>query len=145
MKYKINIDRNLDEDLIVINAKEYYDIVEKLTMVIEEKQIKKIQGTIDKEVYFIETTKIEYFYTSGQKVFAKVDSKDYEVKRKIYELEALLTDDFFKINQGVIGNIKKIVSVKALLNGTLEIKFESGSKEFASRRNVTILRRKLGV
>ena len=52
---------------------------------------------------------------------------------------------FVKIEQGVVANTAKIKKVKPLFNGTMEILFFSGRKQYASRRSVAEIKRRLGI
>lgn len=146
MIIKIIIDETLNEDEAVLTINKMTGSIEDAVRTLTGEYLSKINGVNDREIFMIDVDRIEYFFTFGQKVLFKSEGKEYEVKYKVYELESMLAPtSFVKINQGVLANIDRMKSVRTLINGTMEVTFLSGSKEYVSRRNVSLLRKTLEV
>ncbi len=79
---------------------------------------------------------IEYFSSYGDKVYANINSEEYTVKYRLYELKELLQDNFIYINQSVLANINMIDHFEATIGGALMVVFKSGYKDYISRRQV---------
>ncbi len=146
MKIRFDIDETINETEVIIRCKSKTSETERIISFFNEFENIKIQGFLNKEICFIDPHNIEYFYTENKRIYTELDEEKYEIKYKIYELEAMLSDiGFVKIEQGVVANIAKIKKVKPLFNGTMEILFFSGRKQYASRRSVAEIKRRLEI
>ena len=145
MKIRIVIDQTLEEDEIVLSVKQMSGSIDEVVRELNADTPLKINGICERETHLVAIADIEYFFTGGQKVFFKACGREFEVKQKIYELENTLPANFVKINQGVIANTGKMKSVRTLINGTMEVTFLGGGKEYVSRRSVALLRKALEV
>ncbi len=146
MNIKIKTDNTLGTDEIIISANTATEELKAIAHLIANYTSNKIPAFREKDIILLNIMDIEYFYTDGKKVCVDIRSGKYDVKYKIYELENILPGDVFvKIEQGVIANIKKIKNIKLMLNGTMQINFLSGNTQYASRRCVSEIKRRLGV
>ena len=73
-----------------------------------------------------------------------LDGGKFHVKMRLYELEALLSDDFVKINQSTVANITKVSSFGVSPGASLTVFFKNGHKDYVSRRQVKAVKKKLG-
>lgn len=106
----------------------------------------KIWGTLNKESYIIDPMDIYYIETIDNKVFAYTLDKIYELNYKLYILEKLLPKkNFFRVSKSMILNISKIISVKSLLNGKMQVKLDNNENVIISRSYVGLFKEKLGV
>lgn len=106
----------------------------------------KIWGTLNKESYIIDPIDIYYIETIDSKVFAYTIDKIYELNQKLYVLEKLLPKKhFFRVSKSMILNISKIISIKSLLNGKLQVKLNNNENVIISRNYVGLFKEKLGV
>ena len=146
MKIRFDIDKTINETEVIIRCKCKTSETEKIISFFNELENIKIQGFLNKEICFISPCDAEYFYTENKRVYTDLGNDKYEIRHKIYELEAMLSNfGFVKIEQGVVANTAKIKKVKPLFNGTMEILFFSGRKQYASRRSVAEIKRRLGI
>lgn len=88
---------------------------------------------------------IECFYTQKDRVYAVSKNKVYSVKKRLYELYELSKDSFVYINQGCLGNINKISRFDVSIGGSLLVVFNSGYKDFVSRRRVKEIKERMGL
>ena len=125
MKVEIQIDNNLKENKIVIQAKEMTeeisDLMKKLLA-----QKEKITVYLGEETYFLKEDEIESVYSSDGKVFVKTKDHKFQSKSRLYELEqALSASNFIRISNSEIVNFDKVQNINTKLTGTIVINFFS--------------------
>ena len=87
-----------------------------------------------------------YFESIEEHVFAYCTHDVYEVKKKLFELEELLSPlDFVRCSKSLVVNMEKIDYLSPLFSGKLEAHLKNGEKLVISRKYVQNLRAKLGV
>ena len=89
--------------------------------------------------------KVYYFESVDKRTFVYTKDKCYETKYRLYELEGMLTYDFFRCSKAMIINIKKIASVKAEFNARMRAVLLNGEEVIISRNYVKDLKGKLGL
>ena len=146
MKVELKTDPNIKEPFAVITTPEITKEIFEVKEFLEAKADKRITVYSEGENYLIEPDDIYYFFTEGKKIFCKTESEFFEVKYKIFEIEEKFCYfKFVKLSQGVVANISKIKNIKVLFNGTMEVRFVNGDMQYASRRSVSEIKRRLGV
>lgn len=93
----------------------------------------------DDEIRVLNLEEVACFITDDNKVYAYINKDKYLVKKRIYELEELLDNSFLKINQGCLANIKQIEKFVATIQGSLDVIFKNGYREYVSRRQLHIV------
>lgn len=84
------------------------------------------------------------FYAQGSKVFAQGEEGTYVIPKKLYELEnELAASEFLRISKSEIINIRKIRRVDMNMVGTIKVIMIDETETYASRRNVTRLKKAL--
>lgn len=102
---------------------------------------KKIMGKSGSRFYIINPEDIYYLKADLDEVIIKTKEADVYVRRKIGEMEKLLsTPNFFRVHRSYIVNIDKIKSMRSVEQSKLEISFngissvvttsKDGAKEF---------------
>ena len=100
------------------------------------------EGTL----YPVAAEEAECFYTSGGRVEARLKNGEvFSCRERIFELEEKLGRNFVKVNQGAGGNLDCVKCFSLLFNGTMEVCFFSGAKEYVSRRTVGKIKKILGI
>ena len=89
--------------------------------------------------------RVYYFESVDKRTFVYTKDKCYETKYRLYELEGMLTYDFFRCSKAMIINIKKIASVKAEFNARMRAVLLNGEEVVISRNYVKDLKGKLGL
>lgn len=143
MKLRIVIDPNRDEE-IVINAREKSHLVCEIEELVKNHSVDLI-GYTENETVKLDLNDVYCFYTEDNKVFALMENEKYRLKSRLYQLEENLSDNFVKINQSCIANIKKIDRFKATVGGSLTVVFKNGYVDFVSRRNLKNVKERLGL
>ena len=143
MKLRIVIDPNRDEE-IVINAHEKSHLVCEIEELVKNHSVDLI-GYTENETVKLDLNDVYCFYTEDNKVFALMENEKYRLKSRLYQLEENLSDNFVKINQSCIANIKKIDRFKVTVGGSLTVVFKNGYVDFVSRRNLKNVKERLGL
>lgn len=143
MKYSLIIDKNKEEEVIVI-AHERHELVEKIEKLVFNND-KELTGYLDDEIIILDISKIACFISSDNNVYALVGENRYRVKKRLYQIEEILDGDFIKINQSCIANINQISRFKASFNGFLEVIFKNGYKDYVSRRELKNVKGRMGI
>lgn len=146
MIFKLQIDKNCEESVtaLVHERTALIDEIERLVM--QESVSDQISGYIEDEIIMLDIKQVECFYVEADKTFASyADGKNYLVKKRLYELEAILPGDFEKINKSALANWKKISKFKVQLSGAVDAEFMSGHTDYISRRCFSDLRKRYGL
>ena len=81
----------------------------------------------------------------AEKVFAMTSDGRYQLKGRLYQIEDMLSDNFIKINQSCVANIKMIKRFDASISGQLTVYFQNGYRDYVSRRNIKAVKQKFGL
>ncbi len=142
MNLEIFIDKTKDEKVLVY-AQEKNEIVKEIERIVKQSNSELI-GYKDNEAKKLSLFDVNCFISENNKVYALTDEK-LQVKLRLYQIEDELNDDFIKINQSCIANIRQIEKVQATFSGSLSVIFKNGYKDYISRRNLKIVKERLGV
>ena len=119
-----------------------------------EKTIKKlsenasqiISGYKDEKIEILEQTDLIRIYANSGKVVAVTDKGEYILRLRLYEIEnLLLTDQFIRISNSGIINLKKVNNFDLSFTGTIRVKLSNGLTTYVSRRYVPKLKKRLGI
>lgn len=143
MKFSFFIDKNREEEVIVY-AHEKTKLIDKIEALIAEDDF-ELTGYLDREAVKLDLADICCFTIENNKIYAVTGKEKYLLKTRLYQLEEKLSDNFIKINQSCIANIRKIRKFDASFSGTLTVVFKNGYKDYVSRRNVKKVKERLGL
>ena len=115
-----------------------------------DEQSKKILGKRGDKLYLIDISDIYYIKADLDEVIVRIKDADAYVRRKIGDLETLLSGkNFFRVHRSYIVNVDKIKSMKSVEQSKLQIFFDgideiiTSSKEGAKDFREYIERRSL--
>lgn len=146
MNVEIIIKSELKEPQVVIYTNEVTDEIQNIAHRISSSQNKVLTGTKNKKVFLIKNEDIYCFYSENQKIYAKTDKDNLEVKLRLYEIEKIYEGtSFIRISKSCIVNIDKVKSLDISYAGTIEIIFKNGYREFVSRRFISKIKKYLGI
>lgn len=143
MDCKVVIDKERKEE-VVIYAHEKTKLVEQIESLVLEDPIELI-GYKDREAVKLELSEVSCFIVEDNKIYAVCDSDKFIVKSRLYKLEEVLTENFVKINQSCIANIKKIKKFDASFSGSLLVVFQNGYTDYVSRRRLKNIKERFGL
>lgn len=142
MEIKIIIDKSADEKILVY-AHERNELIEEIEKIVYENNLDLV-GYKDNEAVKLNLINVNCFISENDKIFALADDK-YQVKQRLYQIENRLDDNFIRINQSCIANIRQIKKVQATFSGAFDVVFKNGYRDYISRRNLKSVKERLGV
>ena len=143
MKLQIVINPNRDEE-IIIYAHEKSSLVCEIEELVKSYSVDLI-GYTENETVKLNLNDIYCFFTEDNKVFALTENEKYRLKSRLYQIEESLSDNFVRINQSCIANIRQIKKVQATFSGAISVIFNNGYEDYISRRNLKSVKERLGV
>lgn len=111
-------------------------------------KIRKIQGTLDNRIYFIDAENVLYFESVDNRVFMYTFSAVYEVDKKLYELEEMLSHlDMIRINKAQILNIRHVLCILPSMysGGKITIELDNRERLVISRQYAPEFSRRIGI
>ena len=144
MKLELNIDEKVKETLVVVSANRIDKEVQNLINYIEYSS-EYLIGIVEDKASIIDIDEIIRVYIEDRKTFVVTLKDTYVVKKKLYEVENMVTRNFIKISQSEIANIKFIKNLDFSNTGTIVIKYKNSDISYVSRRMIKEFKLKLGI
>lgn len=144
MKVELNIDEKFKEILVTISTDKINDEVQELVNYIEYKE-DYLVGIADDQVSVLDISDIIRVFVEDRKVFVVTTKGKFIVRKKLYEMNNLLTKDFVKISQSEIANIKFIKNLDLSIRGTIVIVYKNSDISYVSRRLLKDFKTKLSL
>lgn len=143
MKYKLIIDKNVEEEIIAI-----VHAPSSLTQKIEDLVYSYsgddgIMGFRDDEIRKLKFQEIECITILDRKVIA-LDTKGshYRIQERLRDLEDVLPSYFIRINKSTLANEQRIQRFDTVFSGGVDAIFQCGYREYVSRRCFAEIRRR---
>lgn len=144
MKINIDIDENYDESSITIQTKEWTQELEEILHIIIKSKQQRLFGVDEDQTVLLEPQKIDFIHAEKRKIYAVVHDRRFEVRMKLYEVEDfLIPHGFMRFSKSVIGNLHRIERFELSFNGNLCVYFQSGNKEYITRKYVGAIKDRL--
>ena len=142
MKCKVFIDKNHEEE-VVIYSHQRNSLVEQIESLVDSQEL-EITGYKEQETVKLDLSEIFCFICEENKIYALTEKERFKIKLRLYQLEEKLPQNFVKLNQSCIGNVKKIQKFNASFGGSLSVEFKNGYKDYVSRRQLKIVKERFG-
>jgi DNA-binding LytR/AlgR family response regulator len=143
MKYKIIIDKDAEEEIIVIvhAPSALTGEIEDLVRNFSGEDF--IMGYREEEMRKLSFGEIECITVLDRKVIA-IDAKgnQYLLKDRLRDLEDILPSYFIRINKSALANEHRIQRFDAVFSGGVDAVFYCGYKEYVSRRCFAEIKRR---
>ena len=115
------------------DVKNILDKIKSFKVTVDES--KKILGKRGDKLYLIDISDIYYIKADLDEVIVKIKDADAYVRRKIGDLETLLSGrNFFRVHRSYIVNVDKIKSMRSVEQSKLEISFDGISEIVTSSK-----------
>lgn len=132
-----------ERELVDIRCYEETDSVREIADFVRSRQ-GQLSGMLEGRQYAIAVSEIMYIESVDNRTFIYTDSKVYESKQRIYELEDILKPKhFLRISKASLVNLMKIASVKPALGGRFSAVLSNGEEIIISRKYVADLKKTL--
>ena len=147
MRVELQIDANCEEPFAVLHISKLTPAVQEAIKILENEGIQRmITAQAEGKVFVIEPEMIEVIRTEGRELVLYSKSKErYLLSKPLYELEALLGNDFIRISKSAISNFRRIHHAEASFNGTMEVVMKNGIEEVITRSYKKQFKERLGV
>lgn len=146
MKVNVQIDVNQKEIEVIIKTPEMNETVNDILGKLSDDKPKILVGFLDDKVRILDENSIIRIYTTNKKVFAVTTTNDYLIKIPLYEvLERLNQNQFVRISNTEIVNLKEVIEFDLSFMGTICIKLTNGDTSYVSRRYVSQIKQTLGI
>ena len=143
MKYKLIIDKNVEEEIIAIvhSPSSLTEEIENLVYSFNGEDW--IMGYGDEEMRKLPFTEIECITILDRKVLAiDRNGKHYRIQDRLRDLEEILPSYFIRINKSTLANEHRILRFDASFSGGVDAIFQCGYQEYVSRRCFAEIRRR---
>lgn len=135
-----NVDISEKEQVII----ECYEVTEEVERIrlFAESSGQTLSGSIDGRLYSVNIGDIYYFEAVDERIFAYSESKVFEVRGRLYEIERRLSESsFLRCSKSTVINLMKIESVSPALNGRFTAYMKNGERIIISRQYVPALKK----
>lgn len=143
MKCKVVIGTD-NEEMVVVYARERTKFVDDIENFVLENSLELV-GYKEKSAIILNPHNVYCFVIEDGKTYAVTKDDKFLLKIRLYQVEEILTENFVKVNQSCIANVKKIDRFDATPYGSLNVVFKNGYIDYVSRRQLKIVKERLGV
>ena len=143
MKYKLILDKDAEEEIIVI-AHGPSSLTQQIEdLIFRYSGTESIMGYRDDEMRKLAFSEIECITILDRKVIA-VDTagRQYRIQERLRDLEAILPSYFIRINKSAIANEHRIARFDAAFSGSVDAVFQCGYRDYVSRRCFAEIKRR---
>ena len=143
MKYKLIINKNVEEEIIAIvhSPSSLTEQIENL--VCSFSGTDSIMGYRDDEMRKLAFQEIECITIIDRKVIAiDTHGSHYRIQERLRDLEDILPSYFIRINKSTLANEHRISRFDAVFSGGIDAIFACGYREYVSRRCFAEIRRR---
>ena len=146
MQVEIKIDDNCIEPKVIIITDKVTDEINDILNMLSSKTPEVITGFYNDLAEILSPDDIIRIFAEDGKIFASVNSKEYILRQRLYELEEQLNKySFVRISNSEIINLKKVRNFDLSLSGTICVTLSDGTATYVSRRYVSKIKQVLGL
>lgn len=146
MQVEFRIDETCTEPKVLVLASGMTDEVARLLRRLTAEAPPALSGFREGEAALLEPSDIVRVHTSGGRVVAVTTRGEYQLRQRLYELEARLDPAFFvRISHSEIINLRRTKGFDLSLAGTIRVTMDNGDTAYVSRRYVAKIRGILGL
>lgn len=146
MKVEIRISKDYEEDLAIIKTSKMTQEIEDAIDYLENIARSDVIAVRKKDhIAVLNPDEIYMIKSENKKIKVYTENKEYDINRRLYELENSLDDDFIRISKSTIVNIRKIDYVAPSLRGMMFIALKNGLKDNISRNYLREFKNKIGM
>jgi DNA-binding LytR/AlgR family response regulator len=146
MKVRVEFVDGLAEDEVLIRCAGVDDAVRKIQRYLSEQSLSDSKITFYKQnqEFYFPLSKVLFFETEGEHIYAHTAEDAYRIRYRLYELEKMLPRYFVRAAKSTIVNLTQVYSVTRNLTAPSLIQFIGSHKQvYASRYYSRELRRRL--
>lgn len=146
MQIEIKVDNSCKETKIIVVTDKITDEINTLIKKLAEDTPQLIAGIQKDMLKILDQHDIFRIYAINGKVYAETKDGEYLLRLRLYELEERLDkNDFVRISNSEIINLKKIKGFDLSYTGTICVSFLNDTVTYVSRRYVKKIKQVLGI
>lgn len=135
MKVNLFVSRDIEEPYADIHTNELTDNITKAMSILESDDSSEMLAVKKgSDIALLEFSDVYMFRVEDKQVKVYTESKEYQIKKALYQVEENLTSDFVRISKTTIVNLKKVERVAPSLKGMMFIQLKNGLKDNISRK-----------
>ena len=143
MKYKLIIDKSVEEEIIAIVHAPSSLTQQIENLVCSYSGVDSVMGYREEEMRKLAFQEIECITILDRKVIAiDTDGNHYRIQDRLRDLEDILPSCFIRINKSTLANEHRIARFDAAFSGGVDAVFRCGYREYVSRRCFGAIRRR---
>jgi len=145
MKIQVIIDEKISSEELIIKCNLTASEIDKIKCLVKSTlEDNKLILYKNREEYYMSTSEILFFETSGVLVYAHTINDAFVVKHKLYELESLLSPNFMRVSKSAIININHVSSInKSITSSSLVEFYHTHKSVYTSRMYLKVLCEKM--
>lgn len=146
MQVEIKIDNSCKEPKVIIITDKMTDEINNIIKKLSDEEPQIIAGFQKGILEILDQSNISRIYTVDGKVIALTDKGEYSLRLRLYELEERLNkNNFVRISNSEIINLKKVKSFDLSFTGTICVSMLDNTVTYVSRRYVAKIKQILGL
>ena len=135
MKVNLFVLSDIEEPYADIHTNELTDNITKAMSILESDDSNDMLAVKKgSDIALLEFSDVYMFRVEDKQVKVYTESKEYQIKKALYQVEENLTSDFVRISKTTIVNLKKVERVAPSLKGMMFIEPKNGLKDNISRK-----------
>ena len=146
MQIEIKVDPGCGEPRVVIVTDRITDEINALVKKLGQDPPQLLAGMQGDLLKILDQHDIFRLYAANGKVFAETEDGAYQLRLRLYELEGRLDqNDFVRISNSEIINLKKVKGFDLSYTGTICVSVQNHIVTYVSRRYVKKIKQVLGI
>ena len=146
MQVEIKIDDSYIEPKILILTAAMTEDVNLILKKLSGNTPQVMSGCKNEKIEVIEQEDLIRVYAGSGKVFAVTEKGEYTLRFRLYEIEERLNpNQFVRISNSEIINLKKVNNFDLSFTGTIRVELTNGTAAYVSRRYVSKIKKILGI
>lgn len=146
MQVEIKIDDSYIEPKILILTAAMTEDVNLILNKLSANTPQVISGCKNEKIEVIQQEDLIRVYAGSGKVFAVTEKGEYTLRFRLYEIEERLNpNQFVRISNSEIINLKKVNNFDLSFTGTIRVELTNGTAAYVSRRYVSKIKKILGI
>lgn len=143
MKITTVIDPFAEEEIVIRLRKE--SSLPQRIAALTENLCNELLGYAEGRIVRLSPADLFYVTVEGGRVLASTATECYTLKIRLYEAEALLGNEFVRINQSCLVRMDAIACFETTLGGSLRVRLKNGFCDYVSRRQLKAVKERVGL
>ena len=145
MRVEIRIAKDIKENYAVIHTDKVTDEVEHAMAVLEGIQTRVLTATDNERVVVLQSDEVYMVRVENEKTILYGEKRQFQSRKRLYELEENLGKDFLRISKSTLVNLKYLDYVEPTFSGLMLLKLKNQCQDYVSRKYLPELKRYLGL